>query len=223
MSDPLPVLTHTPTQGYFMRYSNHVASRVLPGLAILALLSCTDSTAPEARAESDLHLLHVSSASPSLAATQVSFYAVKGKPGGADLWYHAQPGQTDSLKFVGFRVGAASLDQRPDGSAIAQGDSILITLTVSDPTHLVVTLEPSGLKFSSSDQPTFRMFWVACGDDLNYDGKVDAADTALTQQFSIWRQETAGQPWIKLSSVVVGATKEVDGQLSGFTGYALAY
>jgi hypothetical protein len=153
----------------------------------------------------------------------VSFYAVKGRAGGADLWYHAAAGRTDSLKFVEFRMGPSSLDSRPDGSAIATGDSVLITLTVSDPTHLVITYEPSGLLFSANDQPTLKMFWVACGEDLNYDGKVDAADTALVQKFSIWRQEAAGQPWIKLSSVVVPSVKEVDARLGGFTGYAISY
>lgn len=197
--------------------------RALALLALTAGLSCTDTTGPEIRSESDLHLLRVSSGSPPLAATQVSFYAVKGKAGGADLWYHAAAGRTDSLKFVEFRMGPSSLESRPDGSAIASGDSVLITLTVSDPTHLVITYEPSGLRFSANDQPALKMFWVACGDDLNYDGKVDATDAALVQKFSIWRQESAGQPWLKLSSVVVPSVKEVDTQLSGFTGYAISY
>jgi hypothetical protein len=222
MREPRRVSTHSPTLGQFMRSSTHL-SRLFTSLTVLAILSCTDTTGPEIRAESDLHLLRVSSGSPPLAATQVSFYAVKGKAGGADLWYHAAAGRSDSLKFVEFRMGPSSLEVRPDGSAIAMGDSVLITLTVADPTHLVITYEPSGLRFSASDQPTLKMFWVACGDDLNYDGKVDAADTALVQRFSIWRQEAAGQPWLKLSSVVVPSVKEVDTQLSGFTGYAVSY
>jgi hypothetical protein len=222
MREPRPAPTHSPMKGHHMRFSQ-LTHRALALLALTAGLSCTDTTGPEIRSESDLHLLHVSSGSPTLAATQMSFYAVKGRAGGADLWYHAAPGRTDSLKFVEFRMGPSSLESRPDGSAIASGDSVLITLTVSDPSHLVITYEPSGLRFSGNDQPTLKMFWVACGEDLNYDGKVDAADTALVQKFSIWRQETAGQPWLKLSSVVTGATKEVDTQIGGFTGYALAY
>jgi hypothetical protein len=217
-----PATTQFPMKGHHMRFSQ-LTLRAFALLALTAALSCSDSTAPEMRAESDLHLLHVSSASPPLAATQLSFYAVKGKPGGADLWYHALPGRTDSLKFVEFRMGPLSLESRPDGSAIATGDSVLITLTVADPTHLVITYQPSGLTFSASDQPSLKMFWVACGDDLNYDGKVDAADTALVQKFSIWRQEAAGQPWLKLPSVVVPSVKEVDTRLSGFTGYAISY
>jgi hypothetical protein len=40
---------------------------------------------------------------------------------------------------------------------------------------------------------------------------------------SIWRQEAAGQPWLKLVSAVVSDSKRVDADLGGFTGYALAY
>jgi hypothetical protein len=140
-----------------------------------------------------------------------------------DLWYHALPGRTDSLKFVEFRMGPLSLDRRPDGSAIAIGDSVLITLNVTDPTHLIIDYQPSGLTFASIDEPTLKLFWVACGDDLNYDGKVDDADTALSQQFSIWRQEGKDQPWFKVPSFVAQGSKEVDANLGGFTGYAILY
>lgn len=207
-----------------MRLLKPVAtSRLLSGMAMLAALSCSDSTGPDTRASSDLHLLHVASSSPSLATTQVSFYAVKGKAAGADIWYHARAGASDSLKFIEFRMGALSLDTRPDGSAIAVGDSVQITLTVTDPTHLLVDFQPAGLTFAAVDQPTLKMYWVACGDDLNYDGVVDAADAQLTQSFSIWRQEQTSQPWFRVASFVAQDTKEVDAHLGGFTGYALAY
>jgi hypothetical protein len=52
---------------------------------------------------------------------------------------------------------------------------------------------------------------------------VDAADDAITQQLSIWRQEGPFQPWFKVSSVVNGTAKEVNAQLDGFTGYAVEY
>ena len=187
------------------------------------MLACTDTTAPEGRSLSDLHQLHVSSSYPALAATQASFYAVKGKSAGVDLWYHARPGSTDSVKFVEFRMGPMALDRRPDGSPVALGDSVLITLTVTDATHLTIDYQPAGLTFSVVDQPTLKMFWVACGDDLNYDGKVDDADAALSQQFSIWRQESPGAPWFKVPSFVAQGTKEVDAHLEGFTGYAVLY
>lgn len=192
--------------------------------AVLTLASCSDpATAPELRATSELHLLHVTYDYPPLASTQVSFWAVKGRAAGADLWYHKRAGATDSAKFVEFRMPAGALDRRPDGSAIATGDSVLITLTATDPRHMIIAYEPSGLKFSATEQPTLKIFWTACGDDLNYDGSVDATDDALIAQLGIWRQEGADQPWMRLASAVTKATKEVSSRLDGFSGYAISY
>jgi hypothetical protein len=185
--------------------------------------SIADSLAPEQRPASELRLLTVSPTAPPLATTVTSFWAVKGKNAGVDLWYHALPGANDSTKFLEFRLGGASLDRRPDGSAIADGDSVLITLTVVSPTNLIVDFQPSGLTFSAKDPARLKMFFAACGDDLDRDGQVTSSDDAIEQQLSIWRQETPTAPWIKVSSVEVKANKELDADLGGFTGYAVAY
>jgi hypothetical protein len=203
----------------------------LPALAIAAAsfglaLSCRDSTAPaaaEERAATDLRLLAAPYGTPALAATQVSFYAVKGRTGGADIWYQPRAGRSDSTKFLELRLGGASLDRRPDGSVIAPGDSVLITLTVTDPTHFIVDLQPSGLKFSDADQPRLKISFAACGDDLNYDGRVDAGDAAMLASLSVWRQESPFQPWFKVATSVTASVKEVDARLGGFTGYALMW
>ncbi|MFL5605539.1 MAG: hypothetical protein ACJ8AD_03755, partial [Gemmatimonadaceae bacterium] len=190
----------------------HRTYRALALLALTAGLSCTDATGPddESRAATDLRLLAAPYSTPPLVTTQVSFYAVKSKPTAADIWYHARPGRTDSLKFLEFRMGPSSLDRRPDGSTIADGDSVLITLTVTDQRHFIVEFQPAGLVFSTNDQATLKLIYAACGEDLNYDGKVDAADDAITQQLSIWRQEAPFQPWFKISSVVNKTAKEVN-------------
>ena len=200
------------------------------GLALMiavtaAIAACgSDSvTAPEERPASELRLLTVASTSPLLATTTASFWAVKGKNAGVDLWYHARAGQSDSTKFLEFRMGGATLDRRPDGSAIAEGDSVLITLTVVSPTNLIVDFQPSGLQFSTKDPAKLKMFFAACGDDLDRDGQVTSSDDAIEQQLSIWRQESAASPWIKVSSLVVKNNKEIDAELGGFTGYAIAY
>ena len=206
-----------------IRMLRHRLIILLLAVVAVPLFSCTDSTAPESRNGDQLRLLHVTADVPALVATQKSFYAVKGRASSVDFSYHARPGETDSLRFLEFRIGASSLDRRPDGSAIAPGDSVLITITVTDPTHMMVDFQPSGLRFSPTDPPKLRMFWAACGDDLNYDGSVDAYDTAIAQQISIWRREDVSQPWFKLTSAVAPELQEVDAQLSGFTGYAISY
>jgi len=200
-----------------------VGALALTGVAFAIGCGAADSTAPEQRSSIDLRLLTVAPTAPLLATTTTSFYAVRGKNAGADLWYHAQPGRSDSTKFLEFRLGGASLDRRPDGTAFADGDSVLITITVVSPTNLIVDFQPSGLKFSAKDPARLKMFFGECGDDLNRDGQVTSADDAIQQQLSIWRQETLTSPWIKVSSVVVKENKEIDAQLGGFTGYAVAY
>ena len=195
-------------------------------LAVFAALSCSDATAPDGvneRASTDLRLLAAPYGTPPLVTTSTSFYAVKGKVSGVDIWYRPRAGRTDSTKFLEFRLGTASLDKRPNGTAIAIGDSVLITLNVSDPIRFIIELQPSGLRFASSDQPRLKISFAACGDDLNYDGKVDAADLVLLSALSVWRQEAPFQSWFKMSSTVSASVKEVDTQLGGFTGYALMW
>ncbi|HEX5970384.1 MAG TPA: hypothetical protein VFY85_00545 [Gemmatimonadaceae bacterium] len=209
----------------FHMLRHRLASLCLAVVAV-SVLSCTDSTSPnpsDTRDPTDLRLLTAPYGTPSLAKTQVSFYAVQGKAGGVDIWYHAKPGATDSLKFLEFRVGAGSLATRPDGSAIAAGDSVLITLTVTDQSHFIVDFQPSGLRFASSDQPTLTISFAACGEDLNYDGVVNSTDQDIMTSLSFWRQESPFQPWVKVSSTVQQNIKQVSAQLGGFTGYALEY
>jgi hypothetical protein len=217
----------SPTHGTRMtRIAHSAVARSLAAIAVLAALSCSDATAPDAsntRDATDLRLLAVPYGAPPLVTTTASFYAVKGRSAAADIWYHAAAGHADSTKFLEFRMSAGSLDLRPDGTAFADGDSVLITLTVTDPRHFMIEFQPSGLRFAASAQPTLKLSWAACGDDLNYDGKVDAADTTIAQQLDIWRQEAPFQPWYRLTSVVVQQSKEINAQLSGFTGYALMY
>ena len=147
-----------------MRFRSRRAAR---GMALILLVTAAiagcdtaaDSLAPEQRSTSELRLLTVLPTAPSLAATTVSFYAVKGRNAGADLWYRARPGRTDSTKMLEFRLNGASLDRRPDGSAIADGDSIRITITVINPANLIVDFQPSGLKFSAKEPARLKIFF----------------------------------------------------------------
>jgi hypothetical protein len=197
----------------------------LAAAALITLLSCRDSvTEPSgSRTLAELHQLHVTYDFPQLAATSVKFWVVKGKSASAELWYHARPGAIDSARFVEFTLGAGALDRRPDGSTIATGDSVLIELTVTDGRHMMIDFQPTGLRFSAAEQPTFKMFWTGCGDDLNYDGHVDSLDVAIADQLEVWRQEGAAQPWFKLASTVDKGARTVSALLPGFSGYAIMY
>lgn len=206
-----------------MTYSRF-RSALLGAVALCAGLSCGEGiTAPDTRDAGDTRFLHVQHGFPPLVTTQVSFWAIKGKSRSVELWFHASPGARDSVKLLDLRLGAGSLDRRPDGTAIATGDSVLVSLTVTDPYHLVVEYQPSGLKFSSSDQPALRLYWAACGDDLNYDGVVDGADVAMQALLAVWRQEGPTLPWVKQPSTISPVNKVVETPLAGFSGYAIMY
>jgi len=119
-------------------------------------------------------------------------------------------------------VRQRSLWRRPDGSLIAQGDSVLITLTLVDPVHLIVDCQPSGLLFSPHDPARLKFSYADVDDDLNGDGVVNATDSALTRVLSVWRQETPTSPWILVPSTTTGSF-DVEADIGGFTGYAIAY
>jgi hypothetical protein len=137
--------------------------------------------------------------------------------------YRALPGATDSVEFARFRVEDRSLVNRPDGTPIAQGDSLLITLQVVDTLKLITEFSPQGLRFSSSRPARLWLKFGEADPDLNGDGKVDSADTALLLALRIWRQEQPGDPWTLLPSSVDTMSKEVEADILGFTRYALSY
>ena len=187
-------------------------------IALAALAACGgDSTGPNTKPTSDLHFLRLSTTAPELQSTVVSFYAVKGQD--SEIRVRFKNGED----FLRFRVFANSLLQRPDGSAIANGDSVLITITITDPTKLQADFQPAGLKFSPSTPARLQFEFGEADKDLNGDGVVNTIDTSLIPQISTWRQEVAGGEWLKVSSIVEIEINEVQADISGFTGYALAY
>ena len=189
-------------------------------IALAALAACGgDSTGPNTTTKptSDLHFLRLSATAPQLQSTVVSFYAVKGQD--SEVRVRFKNGED----FLRFRVFANSLLKRPDGGEIANGDSVLITITITDPTKLQADFQPAGLKFSSSNPARLQFEFGEADKDLNDDGVVNATDTSLIPQISTWRQEVAGGDWLKVSSLVEIEINEVQADILGFTGYALAY
>lgn len=189
-------------------------------IAVAVLAACGgDSTGPKpiTKPTSDLHFLRLSATAPQLQSTVVSFYAVKGQD--REIRVRFKNGED----FLRFRVFANSLQQRPDRSAIANGDSVLITITITDPTKLQADFQPAGLKFSSSNPARLQFEFGEADKDLNDDGVVNATDASLIPQISTWRQEVAGGEWLKVGSTVEIEITEVQADILGFTGYALAY
>lgn len=191
----------------------------------LGVAGCRDGTAPApvSRPADQLHFIRPAPTAASLPDTAVSFWAKRGEDRELRLYYNSPSGPGTGQEFLRFTVPAAALAQRPDGSAIAVGDSILISVRVTDPSRLIVEFQPSGLKFSAGSPARLRFELAETDSDLNGDGVVDSADDVLKTQLSFWRQEAPGQSWFKVASAVFTDLDEVEANVLGFSGYALAY
>ncbi len=170
-----------------------------------------------------LNLVTAAPTAPGLAQKVVSFYAVRGQDREAFIWYHAKPGQPDSAKLVRFKVPKSSLLTRPDGSVIANGDSLLISMTVADTVSGIVDMQPSGLIFSAGKPAKLTLWYLEADPDFNHDGSVDSTDARIKRGLSIWRQELSTDPWEQLRTINDTTADDVETDVSGFTRYAVAF
>ncbi|HEU4641391.1 MAG TPA: hypothetical protein VFS44_02975 [Gemmatimonadaceae bacterium] len=190
--------------------------RRLAGAALLVLAAaCGGSTDPgDGGTPGDqLHFLRPAADAPALVSSSVTFWAYRDRDSQGVIWYHKRADQSDSSEFVEFRVPSQSIAQ----------DSVQITMTVVDPTRLVVEFQPSGLQFASDRPARLKLKYAEADADLNDDGIVNATDAALKALLSIWRQEQPGDPWVKVPSTSVTLDDDVEADIFGFTRYAIAY
>jgi len=200
-------------------------------LAVIALVlavgcSSDDTPSPDSpgseRPPAELSVARLSPDAPPLESSTVSFWAVKGEQAEQKLYFLDDQGQRGE-EYLSLKLDDESLLSRPDGSAIAEGDSVLITITVEDPALLLFELQPSGLKFSPADPAELKIRYAHADDDLNEDGTVDGEDDHIESILGIWRQELPGDPFIRLGSVKVEGQEELEAELTGFSRYAIAY
>ena len=201
----------------------------VPTVAIalaLAIGCSSDTNSPNApgaeRPPEGLNVSRLSTAAPPLEESTVSFWAIKGISTEQKLYFLDSQGLRGE-EYLALKLENESLSLRPDGSAIAEGDSVLITITVEDPALLLFELQPTGLKFSASRPAELRIHYAQADDDLNEDGVVDGEDSHLETILGIWRQELPGQPFVRLGSVKVEGLEELEAELLGFSRYAIAY
>ena len=201
--------------------------RLLAALVAAATLACSsDEGSPgeagEERPEQRIASIRLQNNAPALVSDSVSFWAVKGVPAEGSLFFQ-NPSGGPGQEYMQLRIGAASLESRPDGTPIATGDSVLIRIKVVDPAQILFELEPTGLTFSPANPAELRIRYDKARRDLNEDGDEDAEDVALEGQLSIWRQEAPGLPFVRLGTVRFPDQKQLRAVLYGFSRYAIAY
>jgi len=149
-----------------------------------------------------------------------SFWAVKGENRELRLHFRTATGQ-EGDRFLEFKVSDDALLARPDGTPFAEGDSILITVTVDAQARFVFDFQPSGLRFDPNEPAELRIEFARSRRDLNGDGVIDERDSLLRQALSIWKQERGTSPWIRLQSLRIDPDR-IRADVIGFTGFALA-
>jgi hypothetical protein len=205
--------------------SVHPVRRLLLAVLAGAGASCSDSGAPNGdntKPPSDLNVVHVAPSSTSLLNSSASFYAKRGEDREVQIFFQDQTGG-EGEEYLRLRVDAGSLLALPNGLPILPGDSVLIQVSVVDPTEMLFDLEPTGLKFNPAAPARLTIHYDHAGGDLNDDGVSDGQDISIERTLGIWRQETLTDPFVRLTSVLTIETDEAEAELTGFSRYALAY
>ena len=100
---------------------------------------------------------------------------------------------------------------------------MLITVSVIDLANLIVDFQPSGLRFRADEPARLKFKFAETDDDLDEDGDVDAEDQLHETELAIWKRESVGDPWVRLSSNLEVELDQIEADILGFTNYAIAY
>jgi len=170
-------------------------------------------------------LFHVTALSstgePQLKTYELSFWAVRGRETKVDIDYLGDAQQTGAL--LTFRLPSHGLERRPDGSRIAWGDSVEITIDI-DPATLLVRFQPSGLRFNRWAPAQLEMWYGAAGGDLDSDGVVGASDSSIRQtRLGLYYQQESGQLWYPISSMHDTGREWFKTYLYHFSGYVVSW
>lgn len=166
--------------------------RALAGAILMAFaVACSSDMASSGgpgteRPPGQLNFARLATTAPALESDTVSFWAVKGRGVEQKLYFLDSQGERGE-EYMSLKLANETLSRRPDGSVIAEGDSVLITIHVVDPTQVLFELQPSGLQFSASDPAELKIRYAECDDDFNDDGEVDDADSTAEAALGIWR------------------------------------
>src|SRR3954454_20183459 len=186
---------------------------------------CSDSPSQgggDSTPEQDFNLIRLAQTSPPILNPEQSFYAVRGQDRELRISFQ-DPSGGEGEEFLRLRVRPNSLRALPDGSPIAAGDSVLITVRIVDPANILFEMEPSGLAFAPDEPAELKIHYNHADHDFNEDGSVDVVDAEIKTRLAIWRQELANGPFVKLGSVNVEEQEEINADIQGFSRYAISY
>ena len=145
------------------------------------------------------------------------FWAVRGEPVSVSINY------VSGTEFLRFKVPSSGLLDRPDGTRIEYGDSILISVQV-DSSLLLVQLLPSGLTFDPKRPASLNISYAEADPDLNGDGVVDRIDREIVRsRLALWVQQEVDDPWFEQGAKHDRGRKRFRGRLRHFSNYAVSW
>jgi len=157
----------------------------------------------------------------SLTMLSATFWAVRGEDREAIITY-TDPNVAPA-KFLRLRIRKKGLAAYPDGTPFAEGDSVLVSVTV-DPERFLVQLEPSGLQFDPDDLPQMKIWYGKADHDFNGDGVIDAADENIrVGQLSVFFQPTDGASWNPQGAEHDTVRELFEVRLQHFSNYAVSW
>lgn len=209
-------------------------------LLSLGVAACGDPVAPGGTANfkeaapapppsaTEIHVLRQGPTATTFTALSVSAWIAKGRSQALEIEYTDPAGLADAdptivLDYVRLDFPGEALLRRPDGSPIADGDSVLVTLS-ADPLTFRVALEPTGLEFDPEDPVRLRLRYQRAEPDLNEDGKVDAEDEVIrTNWLAVWLQDETSGAWTPIPAEHSLVSRKFDAPLEHFSNYAIAW
>ncbi len=169
-------------------------------------------------------VLRQSPSGPPVEPFTVSAWIVRGERHTMRVRYADIPGNTEGSELVRLDFHDETLLLRPDGSRMADGDSILITLAV-DPAQFAVAFAPTGLVFDPERPARFRFRYHYADLDLDGNGIIDEVDEQIrVSQLGMWLvPEAPYLSWEEITAEHDPESRKFDADLFHFSNYALAW
>ena len=151
-----------------------------------------------------------------------SFWAVRGQWRELKVYYEDVDEELeDEGKFLDLEI--TDPVALADGTPIAVGDSVLVTVTV-DANFLTVQLEPSGIQFGTGNPTELQISYRHADPDYNNDGVVNGDDAYVESNLlDMWVQEDPNDPWVSVFSYQSTYLKRFFGTLEHFSEYAISW
>lgn len=150
-------------------------------------------------------------AAPTLQSMHAEFWAVQGKQRSVTIRFLPARGEDEGKKFLTFRVPAKAQLVSPAGRPLARNDSVLIAVDVV-PGKLEADFSPAGLVFAGSVPAQLAISF--------YYGDTRGRPAS---QLGMWYLPADGGSAEAVASVVDSRGWMVQGAISHFSNYAVAY